>query len=163
MHLCQILASLWLCSCNPKNDALTATQPSDVVKAPDASDATFGDIKALKPLAQKGDVSAQSHLGFMYSTGAGVPKDDAEAINWVRKAAEQGDVSAQSELGRMYADGVGVPKDDAGAYKWLLLATAKGDEYAKSAVTRIEKTLTPDQRAEGQRMAREFKPIEKSN
>lgn len=49
-----------------------------------------------------------------------------------------------------------VAKDYATAYKWFLLASAKGDEKGKSAVTKIEKMLTPDQRSEGQQMAREF-------
>jgi len=41
----------------------------------------------LRPLGENGDVAAQSQLGFMYSKGLGVPRDDAEAATWVRRAA----------------------------------------------------------------------------
>jgi hypothetical protein len=41
-----------------------------------------------------------------------------------------------------------------------LLAGAQGDEQARKAIDLIEKRLTTEQRAEGQRMAREFKPKE---
>jgi TPR repeat protein len=35
----------------------------------------------------------------MYLNGKGVPKDDAEAVKWFRKAAEQGYADAQYDLG----------------------------------------------------------------
>jgi len=35
----------------------------------------------------------------MYDKGRGVPKDDAEAAKWSRKAAEQGNATAQTNLG----------------------------------------------------------------
>jgi hypothetical protein len=96
----------------------------------------------------------------MYANGLGVPKDDTEAVKWFRKAADEGDAQAQTELGSMYAFGLGVPKDEAEAYKWYLLAAAQGNEQARRGIDLIEKRLTPEQRAEGQRMAREFKPKE---
>jgi TPR repeat protein len=115
-------------------------------------------VKWYSKAAYQGYSYAQYNLARMYVQGRGVTKDDVEAANWYLKVAEQGEANGQYLLALMYADGVGVPKDDTVAYKWLLLAAAKGFEYMKSDLTRIEKTLTPDQRAEGQRMAREFKP-----
>jgi len=53
--------------------------------------------------------------------------------------------------------GRGVAKDSAVAYKWWLLAGAQGHKQAREKIDAIEKRLTPEQRAEGQRMAREFK------
>lgn len=44
--------------------------------------------KTLK-LAESGNAAAQFDLGFAYTTGSGVPKDDAEAVKWFNKAAEQ--------------------------------------------------------------------------
>jgi TPR repeat protein len=38
---------------------------------------------------------AQNDLGFMYSTGEGVPQDDTEAGRWYRLAADQGLAEAQ--------------------------------------------------------------------
>ena len=73
-------------------------------------------------------------------------------------AAEQGDADAQARIGIVYATGSGVPKDDTEAYKWFLLAYTNGSERTTKLISLIEKSLTPNQRAEGQRMAREFKP-----
>jgi TPR repeat protein len=42
---------------------------------------------------------AQCSLGMMYRKGEGVPKDDAEAAKWFRKAADQGDANAHSTSG----------------------------------------------------------------
>ena len=35
----------------------------------------------------------------MYDNGRGVPKDDAEAVKWYRKAADQGNADALVDLG----------------------------------------------------------------
>jgi high-affinity iron transporter len=88
-----------------------------------------------------------------------VVKDELEASKWYRKAAEQGDANAQSSLGFMYATGNGVVKDELEAYKWSLLAGLQGEEDAKRNTLIIERRLTADQRAEGQRLVREFKPV----
>ena len=40
--------------------------------------------------AEQGNATAQFYLGVMYTNGAGVPKDDGEAVRWYRLAAEQG-------------------------------------------------------------------------
>ena len=45
----------------------------------------------------RGTPIAQNNLGWMYANGRGVPKDDAEAVAWYRKAAEQGNAVAQNE------------------------------------------------------------------
>ena len=78
-------------------------------------------------------------------------------MKWYRKAAEQGNAKAQYNLGWMYANGLGVAKDEVEAYKWWLLAGAQGNENAKKKIPLIEQNLTPSQRAEGQKLAREFK------
>ena len=54
------------------------------------------------------DAEAQLGLGILYSTGVGVEKNDATAVEWLRLSAEQGNARAQSKLGKCYADGVGV-------------------------------------------------------
>ena len=117
--------------------------------------------KWFRKAAEQSNAHAQYRLGTMYTNGDGVPKDEAEGVKWFRKAAEQGDAEAQYSLGGAYRDGVGVPKDDVAAYKWILLAGAT-DEGARKAIPVIESRLTPDQRAEGQRLAREFKVVKES-
>ena len=115
-------------------------------------------VKWFRKAADQGDASAQNHLGEMYANGEGVAKDEAEAVKWYRKAADQGHASAQSNLGGMYYNGNGVAKDETEAYKWWLLAGAQANEAARENIPLIERQLTPDQRAEGQRLARAFKP-----
>jgi len=46
---------------------------------------------------------AQFNLGVMYEFGEGVPKNNAEAIKWFRKAAEQGDGDAKKRLENLQA------------------------------------------------------------
>ena len=67
----------------------------------------------------------------MYINGEGVPKNDAEAVSWYRKAAEQGHAEAQCELGFMYINGEGVPENDAEAVSWYRKAAEQGHAEAQ--------------------------------
>jgi hypothetical protein len=49
-------------------------------------------------------------------------------------------------------------KDEVEAYKWFLLSGAQGTDPAKKGIEIMERVLTPQQRAEGQKIAREWKP-----
>ena len=84
--------------------------------------------------------------------------DAGKSFQETKIEAEKGNARAQSNIGFMYAMGQGVPKDEVEAYKWFLLAGAQGDEDAKEIIPFIEGNITPAQRAEGQRLAREWKP-----
>jgi TPR repeat protein len=125
--------------------------------------------------ANQGYAVAQSTLGFMYNFGRGVPQDYAEAEKWYRKAAEQGDAFGQSYLGFMYELGDGLPRNDVLAHMWFSLAAAhsRADfadygnmadlmyDAAKSNAEmrdRLANKMTPEQIAEAQRLAREWKP-----
>ena len=44
------------------------------------------------------------------------------------------------------------------AYKWMLLAAAQGDQLAAKNVAGYERMMTREQIAEGQSLARNFKP-----
>lgn len=48
----------------------------------------------LEEKASKGDASAQYELGFRFSFGNGVKKDEKQAIIWLQKAADKGEPSA---------------------------------------------------------------------
>ena len=84
----------------------------------------------------------------------------AQDVAALRKQAQAGDASAQYNLGVMYAKGRGVPQDDVLAYMWWNLAVSRssGDEQKQSMKWRDDAAarLTPQQRADGQRMAREW-------
>jgi TPR repeat protein len=104
---------------------------------------------------------AEAELGTCYLEGTGVPKNIPEGLRLIRNAAERGFGPAQNALGLCYLKGNGVTKDYVQAYKWLNLASAQGDERADDAhinLASAERFLTPEQVAEAQRLAHEFKP-----
>ena len=88
-------------------------------------------LRALSPLAEKGDARAQFDIGFMHAFGWGVPRHPAEAITWYRKAADQGLPVAQHFLGIAYLNGEGVPPVDAEAARWFGRAAAQGFAQAQ--------------------------------
>src|SRR5439155_1122252 len=122
----------------------------------DADRKLLADIRAK---AEKGDAQSQCELGEVFDLSRlGMAKDDAEAVKWYRKAAEQNNAPAQYDLGVCYYYGQGVAKDYVEGYKWWLLAAAQGDEDAKNAVSILENKVSREQIAEGQKLARNFKP-----
>lgn len=88
-------------------------------------------ITDLKEFALAGDAAAQVQLGVIYLTGDGVPKDDVEAVKWLRKAAEQDSALAERYLGEMYYKGRGVTADNEEAAKWLRLAAEQDDAQSQ--------------------------------
>jgi TPR repeat protein len=88
-------------------------------------------IADLKELAYAGDSDAQVELGVIYLTADGVPKDDAEAVKWLRKAAEQDSALGERYLAEMYFKGRGVAADNEEAAKWLRLAAEQDDAQSQ--------------------------------
>jgi TPR repeat protein len=70
-------------------------------------------------------------LGYAYSNGLGVPKDDLEAIKWYSIPANRGDSIAQLNLGLLYADSHQVELNLIEACKWFALSSDMGCEEAK--------------------------------
>ena len=107
--------------------------------------------------AEKGNAQAQRLVGNMFRDGKGVPYTNiTEAGKWFLRAAEQGDEFAQRSIGEMYLMGTGVPKDFALAYMWINLATTKLPHTTQDFREALERTLTPTQSEEGQRLTREW-------
>lgn len=115
-------------------------------------------LRISRPLAEEGKPDAQFMLGFLYAEGRGVPKDAAEAVKWYRRSAETGAAYAQHNLALMYAKGEGVPRDLVEAYMWCELASAQGGPDVIKSRDLLATILTPEQVAEAQRRAREWKP-----
>lgn len=86
--------------------------------------------------------------------------DFATAKKIFRSLSEQGDADAQDGLAILYYNGRGVPKDFVLAYMWANLSVAANWPYSTSNVTLevLTSEMTPDQIAEAQRLAREWKP-----
>ena len=118
-------------------------------------------VEWYRKAAAQGLPNAECELGNCYLEGNGVPTDIPEGVKWTRKAAEQGFALAQNTLGLCYTKGKGVAKDYVEAYKWFNLAAAKGGDIADDAKVNLaaaERFLKPEQVAEAQRLARDFKP-----
>ena len=114
-------------------------------------------VQLCRPVAEKGDARAQLSLGGMYYNGQGVRQDYAEAAEWTRKAAEQGYAPAQADLGVLYWNGQGVPQDIVLAYMWLSLAAEREPDAVEKRDLAASQ-MNPDEIAEAQRLAREWKP-----
>ena len=115
-------------------------------------------VKWTRLAADQGDAWAQFHLGSMYRIGLGVPQDDAQAVKWYRLAADQGYALAPFHLGEMYTFGQGVPQDYVQAHKWYNLAAAEGDVNGNKNRDTVAQLMTPQQIAQAQELARNWKP-----
>jgi hypothetical protein len=122
--------------------------------------------KLFRSAADKGDAPAQFYLGFMYSEGQGVPQDYAEAVKWFQLAAERGDAQAQYNLGLSYAKGetgAGDP-DNVSAYMWFNISAASfattdpRRSTAMSSRDAVAAKMTPEEIAEAQKRARDWRP-----
>ena len=74
-----------------------------LIGAPSYSADLYGFIdesafKRLKPLAEKGNATAQSYLGLAYYNGSGVTQDYKDAARWWKLAAEHGNACARKSL-----------------------------------------------------------------
>jgi TPR repeat protein len=120
--------------------------------------------KWYRMAAEAGWASAQTSLADLYAEGHGVFQSYVEAAKWYRMAAEQGDAGGQMDLGTLYFEGKGVPKDSVLAHMWLNLAAAgtKFEELRRGIVEMrdiVERGMSPQEIAEAQRLAREWKPV----
>jgi TPR repeat protein len=69
-------------------------------------------------MAERGDVKAQYELGLLYFNGKkGVPKDNAKAAEWFRKATEQGHTEAKDYLAKAEAERIAKVEADRKAAK----------------------------------------------
>lgn len=87
-------------------------------------------IRALKRLAERGDVEAMAALGVDYSD----VKNFEESTRWFLKAAEKGSSDAQLMLGAKYDNGQGVEIDKVEAVRWYRLAAEQGNSTAMHAL-----------------------------
>jgi TPR repeat protein len=94
-------------------------------------------------------------LGRCYANGIGVAKDISKAIDCYKAAFRRGDYSANASLAYHYRHGIGVAKDEIEAYAYLSLASDRFPE-ARTELDRLGAALGSEQRAAGQRRAKEM-------
>ncbi|MDZ4736677.1 MAG: tetratricopeptide repeat protein [Rhodospirillaceae bacterium] len=127
-------------------DAFTAYEEGDYETA----------VGLLRPLADQGDVAAQTQLAVMFEKGHGVAADAVAAAEWYRLAADQGDTASQYRLGQMYLGGLGLPKDMVQAQMWMVIAAAHGQAAGSQERTMIDSNLSFDQREKAKRLTEEW-------
>ena len=81
-----------------------------------------------------------------------------EALTQWRVAASAGDRRAMLALGRLYLKGLGAPQDYVLAHMWFNLAASRGEMTALKERDALAAKMTPAQRAEAQKRAREWRP-----
>ncbi len=121
-------------------------------------------VDAVAPVAEAAAVdAAEPIVASVASAESGQMATTAPApfrpIAELQPLAEQGDASAQDSLGTAYVKGDGVPQDYVLAHMWFNLAAALGNEAARESRDAVAKVMTPDQIAEAQRLARQWKPV----
>jgi hypothetical protein len=121
----------------------------------DAAEAT----RWFRKAAEQGQGESQYSMGLRYQLGQSVVQDHKEAARWFKLAADQGIGAAAAALAKEYATGEGVPQDLVEAYKWAAVAAKQVDPNSGDVTLRdLEDKLTPEQRAEARRRAKEFVP-----
>ncbi len=118
-------------------------------------------VKWYRKAADQGNTPAQYNLGTMYLNGWGVTQDYVVAIRLFRKAVNRGEAQVQVKLGLMYEEGWGVAQNYVQAHMWYNLAAAQGEKDASKGRDILAEKMTPDQIAEAQKLAREWKPKRK--
>jgi hypothetical protein len=114
-------------------------------------------VRWYRLAADQGHGGAMFALGAIYKGGEGLLRDEAEAVRWYRLAAEQGFDLALSNLGFLYFE----QGDYVQAYLWFHLYSERlpADLPAESRTgfrDMVDGRLTPDQREEAKRLAREW-------
>ncbi len=122
-------------------------------------------VKWYRKAADQGYSDGQVSLGLWLTIGKSNSQDNAEAIELFRKAADQLNVHAMSILAHFYLQGRGVAQDYVQAHMWYNLAASVPSslfdmDKRKFAEARDELAakMTPQQVAESERLAREWKP-----
>jgi len=112
--------------------------------------------------AERGSAIAETHLGYQFQYGLGLPQSYEEAARWYACASEQGEPNAQFYLGQLYDRGQGVPEDPVEAGKWLDLAAAHAPtsrgEYWRTMRDEIDGKMTLDELSEARRRALAWRP-----
>ena len=83
-------------------------------------------FKLMQKAAEEGSADAEGGLGYFYSQGIEVPKDEAKAAEYFKKGAEGGSARSQLNYAAVLLSGQGVQKDQAAAVLWLEKAAQAG-------------------------------------
>ena len=108
----------------PQDEAMAAYQARDYVRA----------RQLFTERAGRGDPVAMILLSDIYKNGRGVPKDEAAAYAWTKRAADTGDARGQAAQAALMQDGIGTPRNDAAAFGLLQKSADQGFALAQAAL-----------------------------
>ncbi len=95
-------------------------------------------LERLRQAAERGNPSAQYHLGKLLLQGNEIPKDAKDAVRWLTESAEQGNQYAQYALGKIYLLGKDSSKDFGTARMWFQRSADQGNQYAQYFVEHMD-------------------------
>ena len=95
-------------------------------------------LERLRQAAERGNPSAQYHLGKLLLQGNETPKDAKDAVRWLTESAEQGNQYAQYALGKIYLLGKDSSKDFGTARMWFQRSADQGNQYAQYFVEHMD-------------------------
>lgn len=130
-----------------------------------ARNLTKDELPALEARAQKGDVIAQTTLGWAYLLGKGqldgrgIPRSNPKLLKWTLAAAKKGYPVAQNNLGALYMDGIGVQLDYPKAQHYFKLAADRG--YLTAHRNLIQVSTLLNARVDGSQVADMVKEVQK--
>lgn len=126
-YLAAIFCAIFLVACKPPTfeDGWAAIKAKDKHKA----------IEIFTPLADKGDVRAQTELGVIYSSKE--LNDPARAFKYYKLAADQGQMWGNYNVGNAYEEGKVVEKNLGYAEQRYLKAANEGLVLAMRALTSL--------------------------
>ncbi len=121
--------------CDPECSLRPISQVQQELREIFEDDGRLDDLEAVA--AQ--DPRAAHDLALRYFRGDGAPRNNNQAVSWMRVAAEQGDLKAQKALGHLYMTGLeGIGRDPGEAHAWLLLAASRGDIESQQLLAEAE-------------------------
>ena len=106
--------------------------------------------------SDQGQIAASNLLAQAYKTGDGIEADAAHAFELFSATAEQGNAMGLYEVALAYETGLGAEPDPVKAYSYANIAAARQHPDAPALRDKIEATLTAEQIAEGQKLARDW-------
>jgi len=84
--------------------------------------------------AKSENPKAETRLGYLFISGAMVPKNEPLGFEYIERAANRGYLEAEYSLGVCYDNGHGVMKDAELAFHWFKIAADKGHVRAQVQV-----------------------------
>ena len=116
------------------------------------------DAKAAEAHFEKAvgkEVAADYYLGQIYRRGYLGKVYSQKALDHLLTAARNGQNSADFAIAQLFSQGKGTKPDPLNAYVFSQLAKAQDTPEANDLATQLEAPLTPEQRAEGQRLVQQ--------